>query len=273
MNALKTDLNRALASWGFIVGIIGMAVAAFFGAFDQMLPVFQGDFAETGLNEGYTVQLVFSALSSDVVLLVLPILCAIPFTSAFLDDYKSRFIREYLPRAGKKRYTRAKVVTTALSGGLTLFLGVMLVLVVFAVMFLPMEVPAEAPELTGYEAQMAGMAAQEDVTAQLNFAELMTRAFVFFLCGCLWSLVGGLLATVTASKYMAYASPFIIYFVLVILAQRYLKDMYVVNPQEWLNPVGDWVGGTWGVALFVGELIIITGCMYAFVIGRRLKDA
>ena len=250
-----------------------MAVAAFFGVFDQMLPVFQGDFAETGLYEGFTIQLTFAALSSDVVLLILPILAAIPFTSAFLDDYKSRFIREYLPRIGKKRYVNAKVLTTAFAGGITLFVGVILVLAVFAILFLPMEAPADMQEQTGYAAAAADSMTQElDITAQLNFTELMTRSFVFFLCGCLWSLVGGLLAAITQSKYMAYASPFVFYYVLVILSERYFKEAYVINPQEWVNPMGDWVGGTWGVALFVGELIVIAGLVYAYVIGRRLRD-
>jgi hypothetical protein len=269
-------MNRALTSWGLIVGVTGMAVASFFGVFDQMLPVFRGAYAGTGLHEGFTIALVFSALSSDVVLMVLPILCAIPFTSAFLDDYKSRYIRAYLPRTGKKRYAGAKVIATAVSGGLTLFLGVAAVLIVFSVLFLPMEVPAEVPALTEYERQMQLMmedAAQTDIASQQNFAQLMATAFVFFLCGCLWSLVGGLLATLTQSRYMAYASPFILYYVLVILSERYLKDIYVLNPREWLNPAADWVGGIWGAALFVGELIVVAGFGYSYVIGKKLEEA
>lgn len=277
MNALKTDVKRALTSWGFIVGIIGMAVAAFFGAFEQMVPVFQGKMAE-GLQQGFTIQLVFTALSSDIVLMVLPILCALPFTTAFVDDFKSKYIREYLPRCGKQDYVRGKVFATTLSGGLTLFLGILLVLVVFAILFLPMEAPPEVPELSEYEQQMARMmgdtAQQADtLAAQMNFAQLMQNAFVFFLCGCLWSLVGALMATLTMSRYMAYAAPFIFYYVLVILTQRYLKDFYVLDPQEWLRPANTWVGGTWGIALFVGEIMVIVAFIFAWMMRRRLNDA
>lgn len=253
-----------------------MAVAAFFGVFDQMLPVFQGQMAE-GLQEGFTIQLVFSALSSDVVLLVLPILSALVFTSAFVDDYTSRYIREYLPRAGRKNYVRARVFSTALSGGLTLFIGVMLVLLVFAILFLPLEVPPEQPELSEYERQMQMMmgdtANETDTAAQQNFATLMQHAFLFFLSGCLWSLVGGLMATVTMSRYMAYASPFILYYVLVILSERYFTTTYILNPREWLNPTGGWVGGIWGAALFVAELTVIAGFVYSYAMERRLRDA
>ena len=275
INAFLADINRALKSWGFAVGVTGMAAAAFFGVFEQILPVFQGEFAKTGLEEGFVMQLVFTALSSDMVLLALPLLCAIPFTSGFLDDYKSRFIRKYLPRAGKKNYVNAKVVTTALAGGLTLFAGVILVFFIFVVLFLPMEVPTEIPEeAVAEESAEASMeiAEADDITVQQNFVELMIRAFVFFLCGCFWSLIGASLATLTMSKYMAYASPFILYYVLVILSKRYFKDMYVMNPQEWVNPVSDWVGGTWGVVLLVTELIIAAGFLYGCIIERKLQD-
>jgi len=272
VNAFLADIKRALKSWGFVVGVIGMVAAATFGGFEQMLPIFQGQFTKTGLSEGFTVQLVFTALSSDVVLLVLPILCALPFTSAFLDDYKSHFIRKYLPRAGKKDYVSAKVLTTAISGGLTLFIGVILVFFIFAILFLPLEVPAEAPEMSEYEMRMAETDEVVDITMQQNFVEFMARAFVFFLCGCFWSLIGALLATLTMSKYMAYASPFILYYMLVILSERYFKDLYVLNPQEWVNPVSDWVGGTWGVALLVTELIITASFLYSCIIERKLQD-
>jgi hypothetical protein len=133
---------------------------------------------------------VFSALSSDVVLIVLPILSALAFTTAFVDDFNSRYIREYLPRAGKAGYTKAKVLATALSGGLTLFLGIMLILAVFAIIFLPLEVPPDIPELSEYERQMQmmiGESQETDVTSQLNFAQLMSTAFEYFQNACLWS--------------------------------------------------------------------------------------
>ncbi|KKI50017.1 hypothetical protein [Christensenella hongkongensis] len=88
MNTFKTDLKRSLMSWGFIVGLTGLTAAAFFGVFDQMLPIFQGQM-EGGLPAGYSIQLALSSLQTDVVLLALPILSALPFTAAFVDDHKS----------------------------------------------------------------------------------------------------------------------------------------------------------------------------------------
>lgn len=272
MGALRVDLKRALNAWGFIIGIAGLALAAFFGVFDQMLPVFQGQMAD-GLQAGFSIQLSISSLQTDVVLLVLPILAALPFTTAFVDDHKSRYLREYLPRAGKQQYLVSRVAATVLSGGLALFLGVMLVCAVFALLFTPMEVVQEViePEM-GMAVMDTGGAEQLDVSAQLTFTDLMGRALLFFLAGALWSLVGGLFATITMSKYMAYAAPFIFYYVLVILSQRYFIDLYVLNPQEWMNPSEAWGGGIWGAALLMGEMVVLLAVAYGYAIKIRMRD-
>lgn len=250
-----------------------MAVAGFFGVFDQILPILQGQMTE-GLPAGFSIQLVLSALQSDVVLLVLPILCALPFTTAFVDDHKSKYLREYLPRAGKRQYFLSRTLSTALSGGLTLFLGIMLLCFAFLLLFTPMElVPPPMEDMAGGMAMMNGGQEAIDVADQLTFVDLMGRAFLFFLSGALWSVVGGFFATITMSKYMAYASPFIFYYVLVILSQRYFMEVYVLNPQEWLNPTEMWGEGIWGAALLVTEVLVLMCIAYNFLMRRRAKDA
>lgn len=268
MNVYKADIKRSLNSWGFIAGIIGFAIASFFGAFDQILPVFQGQ-AQDGLSSGYTVQLVISSLQTETLLLVLPILAVLPCTAAFIDEHKSRFLREYLPRAGKKCYIVSKVCTTLLTGGLVLFIGAILICVVFCLLFSPFELAQQLPEKTAATEIINDTV---DVSAQLNFIDFISRAFLFFLSGAFWSLIGGLFAAITMSRYMAYAFPFILFYVLIILSERYFKGFYILNPKEWLNTTGDWVGGVLGVALFLIELIVIMSFLYAFVIDRRLRD-
>lgn len=268
MKVLKTDIKRALLSWGFIVAMTGMAVPAFLGVLDQIISIFQGEMSEK-LQAGYSIQLSISSLQTDVILLVLPILAALPFTTAFVDDYRSKYLREYLPRAGKRQYIISKISATAIAGGLTLFVGILLVCFVFTLLLSPMEIAPQAvtDNTTMIEANAI------DITAQLTFVDLIGRAFLFFLSGALWSLVGGLFATITMSKYMAYASPFIFYYVLVILSQRYFTNIYVLNPQEWLNPSELWNAGIWGAVLFVSELIVLLSIAYYAIMRRRLQDA
>jgi hypothetical protein len=96
------------------------------------------------------------------------------------------------------------------------------------------------------------------------------KAFIFFLSGTLWSLVGLALSTLTMSKYVSYASPFIIYYGLVIASTRYIKDLYCINPQEWLNPQNFWPGDHWGIILFLVELIVMAGLFFRIVALRRI---
>jgi hypothetical protein len=60
--------------------------------------------------------------------------------------------------------------------------------------------------------------------------------------------------------------------VLVILSERYLKDVYVLDPKLWLDPAKTWPGGGWGAALFLLELIAAAGLGFSYAAGRRLRN-
>lgn len=92
-----------------------------------------------------------------------------------------------------------------------LALGILVSYVISALVFLPMEAPLP-----------------KDVKAPSYFAELMENIMLFFCSGAFWSCVGLTFATLTSSKYMAYASPFVLYYVLIILYERYFDALYVL---------------------------------------------
>jgi len=258
-----------------------MIAAILIGASGSILPVIQQG-AGDGLPYGFHAQALLAALSSDIMLLCVPILCALPYTAAFIEDYKSGYIKEYLPRSGKKRYIKGKVLATALSGGMVLFTGVMAIYIVFALVFTPMELSPNAGQETDQIADTSGEMEETgekmpdmgmDMRQQTFFMDVLGRAFVFSLSGSLWSLTGALLASVTLSRYMAYASPFIVFYVLVIICERYLKDLYVLNPQEWLKAQDFWPGGMWGIVLLLLELIVLLSIAFSMSIKRRLAFA
>lgn len=255
MKDMQSDIKRAFKSWGFWIGAAGMVIAILIGTAGNILPVLQ-EGTHGGLQNGFHVQILLKSITSDVMLLCVPILAALPYTSAFLDDFKSGYLKEYLPRSGKSRYIKGKVAATALSGGLCLFVGIFAAYLIFCLVFTPMEL---APE--------------KGMMQQPLFPQVLGSACIFFLCGSLWSLVGALFASATLSRYMAYASPFIIYYVLVILSERYLKNIYVLNPKEWLRASESWPGGGWGDALMLAVLITAVSLGLAVSITRRLGDA
>ncbi len=247
MEEIKIDLKRAIYNFPFLIASLAMIVVLAIGAGSKLL--FPEDIG-MGLDINYHAQLIFAGLSSDIVLMVVPIICTLPYTTAFLDEFRSGFIKPYLMRCDKSAYIKGKVIGVAVSGGLALSVGVLVSYFIASLVYKPLEV------------------ADPMAVAPLNI--LFTKTLVFFLCGCLWSSVGALFANITLSKYMAYAAPFVIYYVLVILSERYFHSIYVINPEEWLAPKTPWVGGDWGITLLVIILNIIVMMINGVAIERRI---
>ena len=168
--------------------------------------------------------------------------------------YKSGFIKEYLPRTTVPRYIAGKAAACAVSGGLALALGIFIAYGFAALMFLPMEAYPKAGE-----------------TVPNYFDNLMETALMFFASGAFWSLTGMTFAALTDSKYMAYASPFVLFYLLIILYERYFDKLFVLYPREWLNPSSRWVFGKIGVAVLLIEFSLLMALAFAYAAKRRLE--
>ena len=119
--ALCASLRQAILSRGFFIGTLGTALVLLLSSVQGILSGFR---SEQLLSPGFHSDLVMSALSSEAMALTLPILCALPYTASFIDDVKSGFIKEYLPRTTVSRYIAGKAVACAVSGGVVLALGI-----------------------------------------------------------------------------------------------------------------------------------------------------
>ena len=252
LRTIASNIAQALQSKGFLAGLLAVTCLLFLSSIEGVLSAFR---SETLLNNGYHAEFVMNALSSDAMTLALPIVAALPYTSSFVDDVKSGFVKAYLPRTTTNGYILGKLSACAISGGLALSLGILTAYGVSALLFTPMEaVLTEGAEVPAY------------------FGKLMGKVLLFFCSGAFWSLVGLLFATLTGSKYMAYASPFVIYYVLIILYERYFDTLYVLYPKEWLLPSNRWYFGNLSVLIWVGELIVIVSMCFYLAAKRRLKQ-
>jgi hypothetical protein len=84
-----------------------------------------------------------------------------------------------------------------------------------------------------------------ETAVKSQLGELVGKIVIFGLSGALWAMLGMLLSTVTMNTYMAYAAPFILYYVLIILQERYARDIFMLNPQNYLTLTGTWPFGGW----------------------------
>lgn len=250
--AIPGAIRQAVSGKGMYIGILSATVVLLLSTVQDVLLAFR---SEELLQNGFHHTCVMNALTSDAMALALPIIAALPFTSSFIDDIKSGFVKEYLPRTTKSGYLLGKIFGSLVSGGLSVSLGVLLGYLVAALVFSPMEAALEP-----------------GAAARPYFEELMGKALLFFCSGAFWSLVGLTLATLTNSRYMAYASPFVLYYVLIILYERYFDTLYVLYPKEWTNPSAFWMWGNAGVVLLLLELSIISGLLFFHAAKRRLEQ-
>lgn len=239
----------------FWLCVVAFGVVVLLGSVDTIALGIQAISDGMELENGFHGTLILQALSKDAVTLALPILCALPYTASFIDDVKSGFIKSYLSRTTVPRYIRGKIGACAVSGGLVLALGLLLAYGISAVAFAPME-----------------MALQEGEVAQPLLAELLKRVPLFFCSGAFWALLGMTFAALTKSRYMAFASPFIFYYVLIILNERYFQDFYVLYPKEWLAPGEYWPLGSWGAFLLLAELVLLMAIAFWAAAKRRIEQ-
>lgn len=247
-----SNIKQAICSKAFFIGVSSFVLLLFFSSIESITEVIRSDKL---LENGFHGTFVLDALGSDAVMLVLPILCALPFTASFVDDTKGGFIKSYLVRTTKRGYVTGKMIGCALSGGLILLLGILIAYALSALCFMPMEATVAVGEI-----------------AKQTYIGVFNKAILFFFSGAFWALVGMTFATLTNSKYMAYASPFIIYYVLIIFSERYFENLYVIYPKEWLKPSAHWVFGNLSIILLLSELIAIVSFGFAIAAKRRIDN-
>ena len=252
MNVFISNIQQSALKKAFWMSVLLFVIIMYCSAVSDIVTAFR---SEELLTYGFHNEFILNTLRSDTMVLIVPIICALPYTTAFLDDVKSGFIKEYLPRTTIKDYILGKILACYLSGGLVIFIGIFCAYGLSALVFSPMEAAATT----------------EAAAAPLFLSELFNRSLTFFFAGGFLSLLGMLFATVTNSKYMAYASPFIVYYVLIILKERYFDGMYVLYPKEWLNPSDKWILGNWGVIFLLLECALVAALCFTIAAKRRIE--
>lgn len=267
---ITANCRQALLSPVFFLSAAGTAILLFLSCSEQIViayrtiqgnTIIQGNLIQEGMTQttqesqlleyGFHGNLILTALSSDTLVMIFPIVSALPFTASYIDDIKSGFVKEYLPRMGRSNYIKGKLIGCIISGGTVFMTGVLLAYGISALIFSPMEA-----------------ALGTDMENPQYLLQIIRQCGLYFCSGAFWSLVGITLSAVTGSKYMAYASPFIFYYILIILCERYFKSFYVLYPKEWLSPSQYWPLGNWSVVLWILELSALCS-LYFYVIAKR----
>lgn len=230
-----------------VLGIFSMVALIFLSSIETLLQLFPVTFLQP---VGYHTIFVQNALQSNTIEPFIPILAVLPFSASYIDDAKSKFARFILIRTNYSTYLVDRILVCFFSGGLVIVTGTLLAWGASALLFLPMEKVAEASS----EAS----------------AILLKTCVLLFLNGGLWAVMGMTMSTIMESKYISYASPFIVYYLLVILYERYFPNAWLLYPKNWLDPE-IWPYGVGSAAVFLLELTLLCGLVFYIRGKRRLE--
>ena len=91
---------QAFTGIPFLLALAGMLMALVIGGFSPVWSSFE-TYRNELLDYGMHFTVLQKALQSEAVYLMMPVICSLPFSAAFLEDISCGFIKSYLPRAGR----------------------------------------------------------------------------------------------------------------------------------------------------------------------------
>ena len=236
VKALGSNLRQALGPrfWGAVL-LFGCLM--FLTSIETVLLIVP---SRIPVETGYHLTFLVFGLTSTSTAGWLPILATLPFSAGYVEDLKSKFVRYFCFRSGWKIYSFSKILACFLSGVLMAAAGTAFSWMISFLLFQPLEQGVGFPPNELWQ----------------NFATL------WLYCG-LWATVGMLLSVWMESRYIAYAAPFVVCYLLVILHERYFPTLTILSPKHWLSE---------------GQLLLMTvitlGAMVLFIISskRRLRE-
>ena len=211
----RIEFRRGFYSLGFYLSILLLAAAGWISAGDILGYLAGVAYIEGGIR---FLEAAYQALCSEPFALLVPVACTLAMSAAYVEDLQSGTLQYILLRTTKSRYRWSKVVNCAIFGGMAVAAAILILLVACFARCL----------FTSAEA------AQWKTVGAAYFLSFLRRILILWLNGSFYALLGGLIATFVNNRYMAYAAPFIFYYVISTLMDAYLSNLRLINPKEWL---------------------------------------
>ncbi len=204
------------------------------------------------LGAGTFLQYYQTALSSQGILFLIPIVSVLPAGAVYVKESSNGFLKLYITRISRMDYIKRKVFLTYAGGFLPFFTAGAAAFLFCFFAFYPLE--------------LKGVIEKEGVW------EVLFLLFRICFTGGIMAEISGIFAAAFRNYYMAYGLPFVCYYLLIILKDRYLPDLYAMYPGEWVVPKQDW--GTDGMGIWVFFLVFSAAVclLHGLLLHHRLKE-
>ena len=201
---------------------------------------------------GTFLQYYKTALSSRGMLFLIPIVAALPAGASYVKEASNGFLKLYVIRIGRMDYIKRKIFLIYAGGFLPFFAaGAAAFLVCFFGIY-PLELKGAIEQERVWEA----------------FFLLLRICFV----GGIMAEISGIFGAVFRNYYMAYGLPFVCYYFLIILKERYLPDLYAMCPTEWVVAEQYWGMDGMGVWMFFVVFSAAVMLLHGLVLYYRLRE-
>ena len=189
------------------------------------------------------------------------ILCVLPFSDSFCEDYTSGYYNNIISRVGAKKYSVNRCLSVGLGGALTMAV-IMSITILFCILAAGEKESAES--VIFLQNTVWGRAGL--LTKYKGSAVYILRVLLAALFGAQWALLGLFISTVLTNKYTTLIIPFVAYQVL-----WYLLDGTAVNPVYLLRADSEFVPSLAFAILYQLCWSIILGILSVSGIKRRTK--
>lgn len=247
---MKADLKSAVFNYSMLAALLLVLILLFRTMLGDANANTEADYLEYILAPMAT-----SGFTPFAVLFPL-----LPYSVRFADEYNSGYLRFSVMRFGKNRYIFSKIISTGISGGLTIAIP-------FAIVFLYAMFTHSAPTATSYSDFYSGTVWEAFIINGVPVCVVLYKLLLAFLFGCVWSIVGLMISQLLPNRYATIIIAFVIYQLLwLVLAFTPFNPVYLLR--------GDWgyftsVFQVIGIELAYLVLAIIgTKALY----NRRIKN-
>lgn len=224
LKLLKSDFQRAVFSYRFLICTLLVAILVTAGSCIMLLDV-------AGANQDIISLIIWGLRGNGIEMLNLCIFPLVPFSLSFAMEWKEHSYLFYISRVGTERYILSKMIISAISGFLVLFIGVSL-----SVSWLKLLIPSF--DLT------AVPNGDFFYTVFFERGQVVLGYFVFILnyslIACLTTTCAVWFSTYVPNPLVVLAAPLLINFTLIRISDIYkiegVFDKYIFfNPLFWIN--------------------------------------
>lgn len=243
-SAVTSEIKYSIYNTKFICGVLLLFLAAVIAGnpyVNQLLDIGSAE------GSGWYASFRYS-MSADKFLLLVPI--AAPFAAAANaeTEFGSRFSIFCRSRIGKKNYLAGKVLGTAVSGGLMVMI-------------------ASAAAAVFSFARLHRIPGSMEMSGGKLALDLLLCLLIGFLNGALWAMTGSCAAVMAKNRYLAFAAPFVLYYVLSEFQNRYYRTLFVLSPKYWAAPI---YYSPFICIMLLLLMCTVVGAVFVLVMRRRL---